>query len=61
MMLAVIGWVSCQTAAPVKNPGLCTSARATMDYWANALAGRPASDEHFAPIQAALIVAEKTC
>jgi len=41
LAVVVIGSASCQTSASAKHAGLCTSARATMDFWGEALAGRP--------------------
>ena len=65
LVVAVVGSASCQASASTKHAGLCTSARATMDFWANALKGQPLplddAQDDWAVIESAVRTAERTC
>jgi hypothetical protein len=61
LVVAVVGSASCQASASMKHPGLCTSARATMDFWANVIGTQPPPDPVWPAIQSAINVAEKAC
>lgn len=60
--LAIVMSASCQTAVSIKHAGLCSSTRASMDFWSEALAGRPGpSMNQWDPIRAVVEVGEKVC
>lgn len=61
LLVAAVGSASCQTSASVKHVGLCTTARASMDYWATSFAGKPLPLEFWTPMQNAVDVAAKVC
>ena len=62
LVVAVIGSASCSTSASVKHAGLCTLARATMDFWAQERAGEPlAGAAGWSAITGAVETAEKVC
>jgi len=62
LVVVVVGSASCQTSVSLKHPGLCTSARATMDFWVNELTGEPLpSAAPWSSITSAIETAGKVC
>jgi DNA-binding transcriptional MerR regulator len=62
LVVAVVGSASCQTSASIKHAGLCTSARATMDFLATITeSGEMVSNDIWAVVRDSIGTAEKVC